>query len=440
MRTTAMVCVAVVVVATGWAQGVATMQCDNPIAGFSLTMPEDWAMAAGPGGNIEIAIDAVVGSSMALQPALWYFSSPQPPDKEAQALKRALTLLGNGAQPTCAPTGNKGEWELQMTSNGTRGPLRERWLCRSERGHSYVVAAMGRPEVYQQFAADVTTALKTFHLIPTVSMYFLREPTENAYRMTIPSGWKWEGQVFRSEMVPGYFVWKVEHPQGLAGAFSGPPATFNIMTPYCPAGQAAGALLLPYLRKETPDMQLEDVHELPRVGQTFMAAIRGAGLGNNPRVDRVRADYVGTRKGTRVRLRLDIVTWMLDQSVVLGGRGNWILTASGAWGPVDQFDKYYAIGRGVIASLKTDPRWRAAQMNTVNDVLNNRNKVMDRIGMDWNSWIRDNEPVPDPQTGERKEVPIGDGDPWFDKDGKAHRVPPDQEQAARDKGWDRVRR
>jgi hypothetical protein len=421
-------------------QAVPRVRFDNPVAGFSLTIPEDWVMASGPAGNVEIAIDAAGGASLALQPALWFFSAPQPPEQEAQGLASALALLGNGAKPQVTAGGTPGGFEVTMTSTGARGALKERWLCRSERGRSYVIGAMGRPEVYDRHADDVTTALQTCHLIPTPVLTAFREPTENAYRMTLPGNWQWTGRIFRSETVPGYFEWRCGDPSGLAGAFSAPPVVFNIQTPYRPAGQAAGAFLLPALRQQIPDLQVERVHELPRAGAVFCAVIRALGIGGNPRVDRALVDCVGTDKGKRLRMRLEVVTLMLDASAVLGGRGNWSLMTNGVWGPADDFEAYYALGRGVIASLKTDPRWRANQLNAVNDLLNNRNSVMARYSTDWDALIRDSEPIPDPNTGERKEVPLGDGDPWFDKDGKAHRVPPDQEQEARDQGWDRVKK
>jgi len=423
----------------GHAQPVPRVQVDNPIAGFSLTLPEDWFMATGVPGNVEIAIDAPSGAMLAAQPALWFFNAPQPPQQEAEALARDLTLLGNGARATAAATGKPNEWEVRMQSNGARGPLIERWLCRRERNRNYVIGAFGRPDNIGQFQADVDTALQTCHLIPTVTQTFFREPRENAYRLSIPSGWTWEGQIYRDMAVPGYFVWKVQDPRGTAGAFSSPPAAFNIMVPYCPAGQAAQTIVLPHLRGDMPDIRLEQVHPLRRIGATAAMLLRAAGLGANPRIDVVNADYVGTYRGNQGRLRLTLATWMLDQSLVLGGRGNWFLTASGAWGPVNDFERQYAIGRSVISSLRTDPRWRANQINTVNDVLNRRNAAMDRWFTDWDTFIRDHEPITDPKTGERKEVPIGDGDPWIDPlTGKAHRVNPGDEQDARDKGWDRL--
>lgn len=423
------------------AQEVPRVQYDDPVAGFSITIPEDWSMATTSAGSTEIAIDAATGATLAMQPALWFFDAPKPPQQQAEALAKALTLIGGGAKPLVSPGNKEGEWVVRMKSQGVRGPLTECWLCRRERNRNYVIGVFARPETAGGFQEDVETALQSCHLIPTVSQAYLREPSENAYRLTLPSNWKWEGEIYRDQSIPGYFVWKASDPRGGAGAFSARPAAFNIQVPYTPAGQAAETMVLPYLRQEMPDLQLDQVHPLPRMGATAVAMIRGAGLGRNPRIDVVFADYVGTRNGIPIRLRLTLATWMLDQSAILGGRGNWFLNASGAWGPVNDFARQYAIGRGVIASLKTNPKWRAAQTNAVNSVLNRRNDAMDRSFKDWDAFVRDSEPISDPKTGERKEVPIGDGDAWIDPlTGKAHRVNPGDEQGAKDKNWERVPR
>ncbi len=421
------------------AQPVPSIQVDNPIVGFSITIPEDWFMATSNAGNIEIAIDAVTGATLAAQPALWFANTAKAPQQEALAIARDLTLLGNGARAEARPTGRPDEWEVRMQSNGTRGPLIERWVCRRERNRNYLIAAFARPDIYAQFQADIDLALQSCHLIPTISQTFFREPTENAYRLSIPSNWQWEGVIWRDSANPGYFVWKAQDPTGSAGAFSSPPGAFNISVPYTPAPQSAEAFVLPFLRTELPDARLVDVHPLQRVGATGVMLIRAAGLGANPRLDVCHADYVGTYRGHQVRMRATIWTWMLDQSVVMGGRGNWLMNCSGAWGPVNDFDRNYAIGSAVLSSMRVDRRWRVNQANTVNDVLNNRNAAMDRWFTDWDTFIRDHEPTTDPKTGERKEVPIGDGDVWIDPlTGKAHRVSPNDEQGARDKNWDRV--
>ena len=389
MRTTLPALLLLVCVSFTYAQPVPRMQLDNPLAGFSITVPEDWTMATGRAGNVEIAIDAPTGATLALQPALWFFYAPKPPAQEAQTLARDLTLLGGGAKAVATATGRANEWEVRMQSSGVRGPLIERWLCRLEGDRSYVIGAFGRPGNYEQFQGDLDTALQSCHLIALAPRTFFREPSENAYRMSLPVGWKWEGQIYRDMATPGYFVWKVQSPQGATGAFSSPPAAFNIAVPYTPAGQTARLMVLPHLRQEMPDIRLEGVHELPRAGATAMAMIRGAGLGKNPRVNVVLADYVGTYRGNAVRLRATLVTWMLDQSALLGGRGNWFLNASGAWGPINDFDQQYALGRAVVASVRTDPRWRANQRNVTEGVINDRNDAIEKWGIEWDELIRE---------------------------------------------------
>ena len=123
--------------------------------------------------------------------------------------------------------------------------------------------------------------------------------------------------------------------------------------PYTPAGQAARTIVLPALQQQYPGIKLDKVEDLPRAGAYYRDGIKLLGLGNNPRVDKARADYLTTLNGVPVRIRVTIGTFMLDQSPLLGGRGDWFLTAGGAWAPVDGFDAGYALGRGAMASLHT---------------------------------------------------------------------------------------
>ncbi|MEI6502493.1 MAG: hypothetical protein WCP21_15895, partial [Armatimonadota bacterium] len=116
---------------------------------------------------------------------------------------------------------------------------------------------------------------------------------------------------------------------------------------------------------------------LSRQSAYYRAMIKAAGLGNKPLVDKVRADFVAERGGALIRMRVTVVTLQMVQSAILGGRGDWTLFASGAWAPDDQFDKLYPLGRGVMASLATDPDWKARQLGTVSDV------ALDR------AWLRD---------------------------------------------------
>lgn len=430
--------IGVTLAAPTWA--VQQVDYANPIAGFAIEIPEDWEMATGTGGNTEIAIDAPSGAAVATQPALWFFRARHPAEEEARLLARDLQQISNGVAPKVAPTGRPGEWEVSCRSSGVRGELVERWRCRDEAGQSYVIAALARPGVAEAFSAEIERAFDSCRLIPTPIVHFFQEPTENAYRLVLPVGWTWEGQILRTGAIPGYFVWKVQSPDGLTGSFSSPPAALNIMVPYTPADELAGGIVLQGLREQLPDAELDSVRRLARVGDYFCELIRLAGLGANPRVDKVRADYVGTRNGTRVRVRVDIGTFMLDASPLLDGRGDWFLMAGGSWAPEDRFDERFPLARGVMASLWTSPKWKARQAEAVQSVLGRRRGAIDEAAAGWDALIRDMDRVPDPDGGDPQEVPNRDGGVWKDPAGVMHRVPndPDTENALRNRGWRQI--
>ena len=371
------ICAVVVVTAVAplFAQAVPRVEYANPIAGFTITVPEDWEMGTGALGNTLIAIDGdASGGYPWAQPVLWFFRAKQAPQEAAQGLAAALRQM-DGATPQVQPA-EGGGWEVTTTSGGDRGNLAERWLCRGKPGAYYAIGGMTRPEFGEGALADMNEALESCRPIRQPALQRFTEPTENAYRLKMPEGWKWEGQVYRALNVPGYFVWKVKSPDGLTGAFSAPPANFNIATPYSPAGACAETYVLQGLQKQLGNVRLEAVHELPRVGQCFSGLLRAVGIGNNPRVDKVRADYIAGTGETAVRVRVTVATFMLDGSALLGGRGNWAMMCSGAWAPVDSFEDGYPLGRGVIASLVTSPEWRNKQFEAANDVAR------------WNGWVR----------------------------------------------------
>lgn len=353
--------------AAAWGQ-IATLTYANPVAGFSLEVPDDWEMASAVLGSLLVGLDAEQSSGAPWgAPLLWFFYSKQPPETTATTLADAFRQLhGVTVQPQA--TGQAGEWELAFTSTSARGDFRQRWLCRIQDGRSYVIGAVIPGAIVAVAQPEVDRALATCKLIPRPPLKRFREPRENAYTMVLPRDWTWEGQVFRSEMVPGYFTWKVQSPDRLTGAFSAPPATFNIMYTYTPAGEAARGLVLSELQKQIPGVRLDKVQDLPRTGAYYRSAVVALGLGANPRIDKVRADYLADVDGTAIRIRVSIVTVMFDQSALLGGRGNWWLSACGAWAPANQFETLYPLGRGVIASLYTDPVWKQKQFEAVGEV------------------------------------------------------------------------
>lgn len=362
--------------ATVWAQmDVPRVTYDNPIAGLSLQIPEDWEMATNDYGVLNIGMEAGVGDAIPLgMPMLWFFFTKTPPEQMARELAQAFHTL-DGCTPQVIPFG-QGDWEVRFTSNATRGAFSERWVCKRQGRINYVIAAMVRPEFAANFQDDIETALKTAHLVPGPPLQLFTEPTERAYRMVFPQGWRWSGRIIRTSQAPGVFEWKVERPDRLAGAFNAPPAAMNVMVPYATAAECARSFVLQGLQQEVPDVRPVSVHELPRAGAYFMAVIKALGLGANPRVHKARAEYLGTRNGTPIRIHVDVGTFMFDASPLLGGSGDWILMCSGWWAPVQEYDQLFPVCRGIVASISTDPAWKDRQREVVSEVRH------------WRAWMR----------------------------------------------------
>jgi len=78
----------------GYSQEVSYVVYNNPVAGFSITIPEDWELSAGTAGQTEIAIDASSGSSLLYYPLLWFFYVEQTPEYYAKILSTTLQYAG----------------------------------------------------------------------------------------------------------------------------------------------------------------------------------------------------------------------------------------------------------------------------------------------------------------------------------------------------------
>ncbi|MBI5831521.1 MAG: hypothetical protein HZB16_04315 [Armatimonadetes bacterium] len=385
----------IMLVTGAWAQPAATgvdgvpwVRVDNPIARLSIDMPDDWSMGSSDYGPMTIAIDAGVGvSPPSTQPVLWVFRHRYTAEEAARQLVRDLTAA-NGAPPRIEQAPD-GAWVVSATSNGARGPLTELWASRRQGEDSFVVGAMMRPEASAKWNADVSRMVASARLIPGPPLKVQREATERAYRLWMPADWRWEGRIVRTEQVPGWFEYKVQRPDGLAGAFNGPPAIIDVRTAYMDPGTATRQLLLPVLAKMVPGLRVERVRPLPRVGAYFREGIRRAGLGTNPLCDRAEVDCLGEAGGVPLRIRLTVGTLQLDQSAILGGRGTWTIYTNGVWAPVAEFDQVYPIGRGVLASIRTDAEWRRNQKEVADAAAGFRNDMRKVFGDLWSEHFRD---------------------------------------------------
>jgi hypothetical protein len=359
---------AVAICAPAWC-AVPRVTYNDPIAGFSLTIPDDWEMKEEDFGLHVVGIGAASGSQICIhQPVFWLFHSLEPPEKTARGLGNGLGLAW-GVEPTVRATGNGDEWEVLITSQDGLGTLLQRYLCRSQNGESYTIAAFSRPAFAEEFRDDVRTAFNSCKVIPGPRVSIFKEPKYNAYRMDLPEGWKWEGDVIFARNVPGYFTWKVQSPDGLNGAFSSPPALFDITRPYMGVQECSEQIVLPGLRQLVPDIRLDSIRILQRTGELFCTVLREFGISNNPRIEKGLVDFVGTAGGIPVRVRVTTVCVQFGSSVLLGGRGDWTLFTAGVWGREDRFAQDYELGRGVMASLVTDQRFRISQMDAVTEVV-----------------------------------------------------------------------
>lgn len=342
---------------------------NDPIAGFSLVIPEDWELMEQDFGLYVVGIGASAGPQICVhQPLLWLFHTTDPPEKTARGLGEGFGLAW-GAEPSVRATGKPNEWEVSLTTEDALGTLEQRFLCRQQDGDSYVIGAFTRPAFAEAFREDVQTALNTCKLIGGPRITDFREPQYNAYRMRLPEGWKWEGEVLFARNVPGYFTWKVQSGDAPSGAFSSPPALFDITLPYMGVQDCARQIVLPGLRRFVPDVRLESVHMLPRTGELYCRMLREFGISDNPRIEKGLVDFVGTVGGVPIRVRVTAVSVQLSASALLGGRGDWTLFTAGVWGRQDQFDRDYEVGRGVLSSVVTDPEFRNAQLGAVTEVI-----------------------------------------------------------------------
>ncbi len=415
----------------------------NPISGFSIVVPEDWEMATGSAGHIEIAIDAPTGASLRSQPAVWFFRAPNAPRMQAELLARDLRRL-DSATTDVRTTGQDGPWEVRATFVLARlGRIWTSWRCCQERGTSYVVAAAVREDLLARYQDDIEAALTSCRLISHPTLQVFGEPSEAAYSLSLPQGWRWEGRIVRTSAIPGYFEWKAQCADELVGCFTAEPAVFNIATPYFSPDEAAGGIVLERLRTILPDVQLAGVQELPRVEQCMREAWESLMPGSRPQGGKVRADYIATRNGIPIRLRLDIATWMPNASTAPGmeGRGNWFLFSSGTWAPDREFDEGYRLARGVQSSVLTSSEWKRRQGRAVEGVLTSRRGVLEEASEGWDALVRGMERVPDPDGGPVQEVPNLEGQVWKDPDGKMWRVSPDPDTEAwvRSQNWTFVR-
>jgi len=429
-----------------WPQQAGMVRYENPLLGFSLLVRDEWLFFNGGAGNLDISMAATVGG-MAGDAHMWLYRMKRPPEQEASVLARELETLG-GAKPQVGPTGRPGEWAVTMTSNGVRGPLVEQWLLRDEGGVRYGIAAMVRPQYVDALKADIDAATSSCHLIPTVATTLFREPTETAYRITMPKGWQWKGKILRTPMIPGHCIWRAVSPAGTTAALSNAPLFHNMQVPYESAQQAAQGEVLDMIHGEVPDARLVAVRPEAPIANAVLNALTRLGVSRQPKCDVATADYACTIAGVPCGIRFRIMTLMLEVYdipdilkrtgvVPQGDLGNWVTYSQGGWAPVERFDQEYALARAVLASFRADPAWVRKQRAATSQVIAGRNEATSEAAQRFDDYIRQSGSGPrgrDKQ-GNEHDVPSGPGDAYIDQHGQTHRVPPGEQP---DPNWEKL--
>lgn len=365
----------------------AAVKYDNPVAGMSIVIPDDWEMATSDWGTLVIGLDPRTElPALQMEPQLWFFYGEEEPEAMARGVARDMPLVG--AQDVQLSQMDASAWQVDLVVTASDVPIRQRWLCRKQGEQTFALVAFVRADQWQRCEPEIDTALRSCILIagPTVRRFL--EPTENAYRMLMPEGYQWSGHILRTANVPGYFVWEVKSPDELVGASSAPPSLLDITHPYMPAAECARTIVLDYLRGQFPGIQLEAVRDYPRFSAYGMWRMQMGKTGEGGRLDKAQADYIIRRGGASVRLRATLVTLRLSAlptalsgfGGILGqvaGQGNWTMFASSEWAPVEQWEKLHSIGRGIVASVATDPDFSRNQRVAVSETALGRMAARD---------------------------------------------------------------
>ncbi len=221
------------------------------------------------------------------------------------------------------------------------------------------------------------------------------DPSEGAWSVEHPDGWRVEGGVDRSRAQGGgIVVWRVEDPQtgatvlndglmlpmqephgvvGWMGAMAGFGSTamgWN-SRPYADAPTATREVLLPLARQRRPDVVLDEVTpdaEAERVTRAQMEEVARR-LGGTAQSSTCLAWSRYTEGGTRWRECAVVVTWRVIP-VGLGAYGN--TAPAGHWfinvgpvlrAPAERFDALLPMLSAVARSFRADAAWEHREMD-----------------------------------------------------------------------------
>jgi hypothetical protein len=375
----------------------------NPLAGFEITVPSDWGMGTG------ILRDTIIGINYPLfpSPTSPYITFTYSAVSPLEALKFMALFLQDLAvtPPQAHPTNNKDAYELTATfDGGIAGPVLAKWLFRKEKNKTYIVGVIVLANSEEKFAEKIKTALESCHLIDrSVITSFFREPTLDAFVITLPYQWTYTGNVVSGLNLPAAYIFDIKSPDGLTGCFSSPPID----------GQMTGSTqslaygtILESLRQKIPDIQVENIECLTEATTHYTQYQQLFAQIYNSQNERAFIYYTGTYNGTPVRVRVE--TYLRVVKGLIPGVGDYThCDISGIWAPVNNYKEQSNLAYSVLASLWETPSWRMQIQKTTDDVVKFRNKINEKAAEKWDSYIRSVDVWTDPVTGKKIETPYG---------------------------------
>lgn len=386
------------------ASGAGYVELTNPLLGFAITVPADWTMGTG------VIRDTVIGINYPLYPSpaspyITFTYASVSPLEAAKFMALYLRPIAVG-ETQLRPAGNPNEYRLTATfDGGILGPVLGQWIFRQQQWKTYVVGVLVLANVADQFTNEINTAVNSCRLIKqTVISRFFHEPSMDAFILTLPYGWTYQGNIQSGYNVPAAYVFEVQSPDGLTGCFSSPPV--DSVLPETNLQGIAYGLVLESLQQKVSDLQVEKITLLTQAGAQYTQFMQVLAQIQNVVGERALVDYIGTKNGVPVRIRVEI--WFrIVPGLIPGAPAYGHCDITGVWAPAANFQEQSALAQAVLASLWETPNWRQLVKKTTIDVVDFRTKVGQKAADQWDSYIRSVDVWEDPATGDRKETPYG---------------------------------
>jgi hypothetical protein len=351
--------------------------------GFALDLPDAWRVRV-DGAKVW----AVGGERVVL---FWPLRTD---DAALDALVERVVQELAGGDPSFEAWGDPGSERTRSVMFRRRGPdgAWRRGVIRVERRGQSAVEVRG----FQALEGDLEAARAECERVarsvrPVSGPRRVRtvDPSEGAWSVEHPDGWRVEGGVDRARAQGGgILVWRVEdpqtgaavfhdgltlpmqEPQGMMGGFALPPMGWNAR-PFCDAPTATREILLPFARQQRPDVTLDGVSldaEIERLTHAQMEE-PARRLGGTAQSSACLAWSRYTEGGVRWRECAVVVTWR----VVPAGVGAWGNTApTGYWfvavgpvmrAPTEVFDAMLPLLSAIARSFRADAGWEHREMD-----------------------------------------------------------------------------